>query len=606
MPKVCGFAPSGWGRSHRRWPREGFGTLSDWRHEILAPAASATTPYDWLIRNAVDCPRSPAFGHWHDGGVDGLYTFPQLLDQVHKAGAGLKKEGVGPQDRVLLSLPNGVGFVVGLLACLGLAAIPVPAPVPSLGRPEAFRERLLRITADCRPTLVITSADWMQQVEGVVGDAEFGVRVVDVESLPERSDAPFERRPAGPVALLQYTSGSTTRPRGVMVTSQNLHESCQQAAKRYGEGPTDSVITWVPLYHDMGLITGLMRPLFSGYPSYFMSPQEFVRRPATWLEAISACGATLGSAPNFAYDYCVRKISKEQAARLDLRSWRIARNASEVVRPETVQRFTECFAAAGLRQSAMSPSYGLAEATLAVTASAPDVPAARITVDRSALQAGRVVQVTGSAPDSEASVSLISSGTPVADTHLRIVPDVAGSDVGEIHVRGPQISPGYWSMESGQHASGEHRWLETGDLGFLCEGQLFVLGRKDDTLIIRGRNHHSADITTVCGALPGVRHGRIAAFAGPGRVHDGVGVVLEVTRDFERSEPDWARLAASVTEALARRLELGVQFVGLVGPGQLPVTTSGKVRSSEVGRRVVAGRMSFLFQWQAPTGGLVS
>lgn len=513
---------------------------------------------------------------------------------------------MGPQDRVLLSLPNGVGFVVGLLACLGLAAIPVPAPVPGLGRPEAYRERLVRITADCRPTLVITSADWVQQVEGLLSGSKFGVRVVAVESLPERSDAPFERQPAGPVALLQYTSGSTTRPRGVVITSQNLHESCLQAAERYGEGPSDAVITWVPLYHDMGLITGVMRPLFSGYPSYFMSPQEFVRRPATWLEAISACGATLGSAPNFAYDYCVRKVSEEQAARLDLRSWRIARNASEVVLPGTVQRFTEYFAAAGLRQNAMSPSYGLAEATLAVTASAPDVPAVRITVDRRALQAGRVVQVTGSAPDSEVSLPLISSGPPVADTHLRIVPEVTGSDVGEILVSGPQLSPGYWSINSGQHASSEHRWLETGDLGFLCEGQLFVLGRKDDTLVIRGRNHHSADITRVCGALPGVRHGRVAAFVVPGQVHNGVGVVLEVTRDIERSDPDWARLAARVTEALARRLELGVRFVGLVGPGQLPVTTSGKVRSSEVRRRVVAGRMSFLFQWQAPAGGLVS
>ncbi|MFD9130723.1 AMP-binding protein [Kitasatospora sp. NPDC059571] len=337
-----------------------------------------------------------------------------------------------------------------MLAAIGRGIVPVPAATPATTRTEGFARRLRGIVSDCRPALVVTTAAW----RGTVRDALGGVHVPGgVYAWPEPGGDTTGPAPAGDgtlmpspdaPAFLQYTSGSTGAPKGVVISHRALQASCAQAARVYREGPDDVAVTWVPLHHDMGLVTGLLRPLFSGYPSVLMAPEAFARHPGRWLSAITAHGGTLSSAPDFAYALCTRKVTDRELAALDLRTWRVARSAGEVVRAATADRFTARFAAAGLPPRSLCPSYGMAEATLTVTASTPDLPPARLTVRSDALRAG---EVAPAAPGEPATV-LLSSGTPLPGTEVRVHGSSTGPDGGgprrRVHPRpgAPRVSGG--------------------------------------------------------------------------------------------------------------------------------------------------------------------
>lgn len=522
---------------------------------------------DWVHAHARKFPASNAFATWRSSAEASAVTFATVAKRMGRVARGLRRMGVTTGDRVMLSLPNDDSFPVALLGILEAGAIAVPAPVPTISRTRAFQERLAAIARSCQPELMIGPEDWHDKL----ASATNGLRVV---SLEETLDAGAEfceradRTSAQDIAFVQYTSGSTASPRGVTVTHAMLEATCRQAVSTYHENATDIAATWVPLYHDMGLITAVARPLFSGYLSVLLRPEDFVKSPISWLEAISHYGATLSSAPNFAYDLCVRKCDARSELNLDLSVWRIARNAGEVIRLDTIQRFSRRFASAGFRPSAMSPSYGMAEATLLITTCGPDDPFIEAPV-----------------PDGDGTV--VSSGIPAPDTDVAI-DSPGGSGSGEILVRGPQVFPGYW-----QHPE-RRGWFRTGDFGFLRSGHLFVLGRVDDTLVVHGKKIFASDVAAACRRVDGVRPGRIAAFTISSTSGERVCIVGEVATGMDTGPASLRRLALLLALRVAQSTDLVPTEVHFVPHGGLPVTTSGKVRAKETRRQYLLGTLPII------------
>ncbi|KOU18297.1 hypothetical protein ADK52_30740 [Streptomyces sp. WM6372] len=539
-----------------------------WSGSVPVPAGPAETVRERVRRHARERPQAVAVSALRGGRTTERLTYRQLDALADRAGAALRAAGAGTGDRVVLVLPNDGAFPAALVAAVGAGLVPVPAPPPEAARVDALRERLLGIVADCRPALVVTLARWTRELRALLGPS--GPRCLAWEELAEGPSYGPVARARTEFAFLQYTSGSTGRPKGVSVTHEAVLASCAQAARVYRERPTDVAVTWVPLHHDMGLVTGVLRPLFGGYRSVLLTPREFVRSPGSWLAAVTAHRGTLSSAPDFGYELCLRRIPAEELLGFDLSSWRVARNAGEVVRAATAERFAARFAPAGLRPGTLCPSYGMAEATLTVTACTPAVPPVTLQVDRELYARGTVAP----ARPGEAAVRLLSSGVPVPGTEVRVRAAGPGR-VGEVFIRGPQLFTGYWP---GRRAPDWHR---TGDLGFLHRGQLFVVGRADDVLVHQGRNFHPADVQAVCAGVPGLRAGRCAVFLVPHAEADRVCLVAETAG---AAGPE-AHPAAEVRRRLARSLGLYVSEVVLLPAGGLPVTTSGKVRTAETARR---------------------
>ncbi|MEU2776615.1 AMP-binding protein [Streptomyces sp. NPDC007162] len=561
------------------------------------------TAYGWLRRYARRHPRRTAVTTWRDGAVRASTTFAELAALAERCARVLRADGAAPGARVLLVLPNDVSFTAVFLAAVGAGLIAVPAPTPEASRPGAFRDRLLGMVRDCDPALLITTDGWQEEIRSLLDGrgARCAVRSWERVAAPGAPCRTATHAQAHEIAFLQYTSGSTAEPKGVAISHGALLASCGQAARTYRERYDDVAVTWVPLSHDMGLVTGVLRPMFTGYGSVLMPAREFARAPASWPAAVSACRGTLSSAPDFGYDLCVRRVPRAEADAFDLASWRVARNAGELVRPGTLDRFAAHFGTAGFRPAALCPSYGMAEATLTVTTSTPQRPALRLEVLRRPLAEGAVVPVDqGSAVDGP-TVSLLSSGVPLAGTRVAVAGAAEGA-VGDIVLRGPQLFSGYWRRDAAPfRPSGEGEWHATGDRGFLYEGHLFVLGRADDVLVHRGKKFHPADVLAVCAAFPEINPGRCAVFATdpPRSGESGRRADVQLVAELRVPAPP-AGLAGLLKRRLARELDLYVAQVHFAPRGSLPVTTSGKLRVSEVARRFRAGTLPLRGREEAP------
>jgi acyl-CoA synthetase (AMP-forming)/AMP-acid ligase II len=584
---------------------------------------STRTAYDRLRHWSEVAGGRTAVRVWRDGTTARALTYRELLATAEQAAAALRRMGVPPAARVVLVLPNDESFPGALLGCVAAGAVAVPAPVPTSRRSVAFRERIRGMVADCRPTIVLTREDWRSAVaaalpeltaEAIVAWESVSGPATDAAALPA---ATLPAAAGSAVCLLQYTSGSTGRPKGVVVTHDMLAAQCGQASQVYGERADDVAVTWVPLYHDMGLITGLIRPVYAGYQSVLLRPEDFVSTPRVWLEAVHANRGTLSSAPNFGYELCVRKIAPETITGWDLSSWRVARNAGEMVRADTADRFVRRFAAAGFSPAAFCPSYGLAEATLTVTACTPAEPAIRVTVGQDDVDRG-VVQphdvpagpdaaavsngASGSSPvrgDAAPRRILLSSGVPLPGTRVFIRgADTVPGRIGDVMVSGPQVSPGYWPVDPGTTRDA----LDTGDIGFLHRGHLFVLGRRDHMLIVHGRNYFPEDIAAACAEVQGIRPGRTAAFhaRSPDEDRESVWCVAEVTAGAPPEATAVRQLEREIQRRVAAGTGLHLTRVGLLPAGLMPVTTSGKVRVSQVRRQVEDGSLGLLHGGRTP------
>ncbi|WP_060905458.1 fatty acyl-AMP ligase [Streptomyces scabiei] len=554
-----------------------------------------------LARAAAQTPDEKAFTFvdfsTERDGTSSCLTWRQLEQRVRTLAAVLRHAGAAG-ERVAVVGPQNLDYVVGFLAATCAGAIAVPLFPPAL---PGHAEKLAAALADADPVLALTSPDSLQAAEKFCANQDgLRVRVVTEEDLlsgwaarvePTGGEPPHPR--PEDCAYLQYTSGSTRMPSGVEITHANVCVNARQALKAYdtraGRGCT---VGWLPLYHDMGLVLAIVVPVVGHVHSVFMDPLAFVQQPVRWLRLLSEYPGALTAAPNFAYDYCVRRVTDEERAKLSLGSVVAMVNGSEPIAEQTLRRFQQAFAPAGADATVMRPSYGLAEATVFVAASPAGVEPTVTSFDRDALAAGTARLAEGT--EGQAVTRLVSCGRPT-DQEVAIVDPVGlvrleDGCVGEIWLRGPNVGRGYWGRPEQSEATfratlhgdnpgeGTHHWLRTGDLGLWHDKNLYITGRIKDLVIIDGTNHYPQDIEhTVENAHPAIRRHHTAAFSVPTDDGERLLVVAEHARDL--AEPHRVRdeVTRAVRVAVSAGHAIAMHDFVLAQPGTVPRTTSGKI-----------------------------
>ncbi|WP_329040595.1 fatty acyl-AMP ligase [Streptomyces sp. NBC_00178] len=522
------------------------------------------------------------------------------LDRAARTLAAALRRHVAPGERVLIAHRSRELFTTGFLACLYAGAVAVPVAPPG-GRGH-HDDRIAGIVKDSAAACVLTSTEEAAEVSQLLARTGHGHVVCLLADGPAATTAgtPAEPFAATPdtVAYLQYTSGSTRDPRGVVVTHRSLLANQRAITDALGTRPGTRMGGWLPLHHDMGLVGQLLHALWLGGTCVLMTPGSFVKRPANWLETVSRYGLTVSGAPDFAYELCVRRINDSQLAGLDLSHWEVAVDGGEPVTPHVLAEFAERFAPAGLRPGALTPCYGLAEATLLVSGTPTAPAAATRTVDAAALETGVLTAPAGRAR------TLAHCG-PAASAELRIVdPETCRAlpdgRIGEIWVRGESVGPGYWGRPAETAAAFDRRiegggggYLRTGDLGTLSEGLLHVTGRLKDMIVIAGRNLYPQDLERTVQQVSGL-FGAATAFAVPGE-RERVVIVQEL-RARSRYDVDLAALATAVQRRLGEEYEIRTSAVLLVRPGTVRRTTSGKVERAAMRRLFLRGELTPLHQ----------
>jgi 8-amino-7-oxononanoate synthase len=584
-------------------------------------ASIAPTIVDLLRQRAAYKPHDRAFTFLVDGENEELnITYAELDRKARAVGAWLASQGMAGK-RVLLLYPSGLDFIAAFMGCLYGGAIAVPAYPPRKNRSV---ERIEAIAADADASVALTTRDVLDRFDALRATApslEHLIWKVDSEIDPAWADR-WERPDidGNTLAFLQYTSGSTGTPKGVMLSHENLLHNSLRIMQAFEITRSQSGVFWLPSFHDMGLIGGILVPLYGGKFNVLMSPVAFLQKPLRWLQAISKYRATISGGPNFAYELCVRKTTPEQRAALDLSSWSLAFNGAEPVRAETIDAFCEAFAPCGFRREAFYPCYGLAESTLMVTGGMKFEPPVIRSFDASSIETGQALPRPANAPGIR---RLVGSGREldgqdvlIVDPHSREA--LPPGRVGEIWVSGPSVAQGYWNRPDASAetfgamlAQHDHRpsegpmatwrpnpgpYLRTGDLGFFDSGELFVAGRLKDLIIIRGRNHYPQDIEhAVERASSLVRAGSVAAFAVDVADRERVVVVAEV----ERGKRETAEVAAAfeaIRKLLATEHELAVEAIVLVRPNSVPKTSSGKIQRHACKRQFLDGTLEVVEQ----------
>jgi acyl-CoA synthetase (AMP-forming)/AMP-acid ligase II len=538
---------------------------------------------------------------------DFAMTYQQLDQRARRIAALLQTSGK-PGDRVLLLYPAGLDYLCALFGCLYAGMVGVPAYPPLNPR---LRDRLAAVAEDCGASAALTTVAVLELIGDRAGPPGRLRWLATDTALTHLEDAwrdPGVTRDR--IAILQYTSGSTGTPKGVIVTHGNLLHNVYLIALHLQFRPDDHHLTWLPPYHDMGLIGALLGSFCAGVPVSFMAPTSFLRRPERWLGELSRRRCTVSGAPNFAYELCIEKISEEALGALDLSDWQLAYSGAEPVRADTLNRFAERFGVCGFRRAAFYPCYGMAETTLFVTGKRREAPPRTLAID-SNLYANedRAVVRAGALKDPSVR-QFVSCGEVASELDLRIVDPQAAialgeGQVGEIWVAGPSVTRGYWRRESvtatvfGARLAGhEFAYLRTGDLGFMHDGELYVSGRLKDLIIIRGVNHYPQDIEkTVDLCHDAVRPGCGIAFCITEGNEDQLVFVQEVGR---RDEARADEIITRMRDGIYSQHGIQPYAIVLIANGTIPKTTSGKLSSQPCRTQFLEGRLQVISQWKNP------
>ena len=544
-------------------------------------------------------PQKTAVTFLQDGETEsGKWTYTQLQNRAKAIATELTRQGA-TGNRALLLYQPGVEFITAFLGCLYAGAIAVPAYPPRANRSI---ERLLAVVEDAEAKFALTTSDLADKISHKFeSESEISLQFIATDAVAEDLSSGWQRPEihSETLAFLQYTSGSTGKPKGVMVCHRNLLANSASINSCFEITPQQTIVSWLPPYHDMGLIGSILQPLYVGASLVMMPPVSFLQRPHRWLEAISRYGGTVAGGPNFAYDLCVAQVTEEQKAKLDLSCWKLAFSGAEPVRAGTIAKFSEYFANCGFKSPAFYPCYGMAESTLLITGGKkhsqpifrdfnPQKLAENIAVD----------------DDSAEKVTLVSSGTNVARQHLAIVnPDnlaqCSEGEIGEIWASSNSVAQGYWKKtELTQYAFAATlpnypgaKFLRTGDLGFLKEGELFVTGRLKDLIIIRGRNYYPQDIEfTVDKAHEAINPGSGAAFAVEIDGAEKLIITYEVKRTYIR-KLDTEAVTKAVRTAVLQNHELNPHAIVLLKTASVPKTSSGKIQRHACKAGYLAGTL---------------
>lgn len=576
-------------------------------------ALAAATLLELLQQRAATYQDKVAFSFSYDGDDQNRtqLTYRELDRRARSIASTLQELGAAG-ERVLVLCRPGLDSVAGFFGCIYAGAVAVPVH-------ERLAPRLSSVVPDAHARFALATAETQAKIKAAIDELAEGrdlrwVRTDEVDGAAGESDG-WAAPDVDPdsIAMVQYTSGSTTTPKGVALTHRNLLHNMESIRQVWDGDDTAISVFWLPSHHDMGLIGGILSMLYVGCTTHLMSPSSFVKRPMGWLEALSRHRATFTAAPNFAYDRCVEESTAEQRAALDLSSLATAMNGAEPVQADTLERFAEAFAPAGFRPEALCPVYGLAEATLLVSGGSDSTLPVVQYVDRTGLQADRVVDVE---PGHPSAVALVGCGRPRGGQEVVIVDPLThrlcGADeVGEIWIAGPSVGWGYWARpdETAQTFSAEvpeasgGRFLRTGDLGFLRSGELYITGRCKDLVVIRGGNYYPNDIErTVQDCHPTLVSGRGAVFAitpGLGAVEQMV-IVQEVARRRDGST-DLAEVAGAIRVAVTERYGVEPNAVLLVEHLTIPTTSSGKIQRGRCRQQLLDDEIKPVAHWRRPS-----
>lgn len=567
---------------------------------------------DLLRHRAAHQSNDPAFHYLVDGETDELlWSYAELDRRARAIAAWLQSLGL-QGERALLLYPAGLEFIAAFFGCVYAGVVAVPAYPP---RKNRSMERIESIADDAEAKVALTTEDVLGRVQGMLNENP-GLKALHwgaTDKFPAGMEHDW-RHPdvhGDTLAFLQYTSGSTGTPKGVMLSHANLIHNSALICHAFEHTRSGVGVFWLPSYHDMGLIGGILQPMYYGRPNVLMSPMSFLQKPLRWMQAITRYKGTVSGGPNFAYDLCIRRITPEERQTLDLSTWSLAFNGAEPIRPETIAEFTRTFAPCGFHPEAFYPCYGLAEATLMVTGGfKTSLPVVR-SFDAKSLENNQAVDVL---PDEEGARTLIGCGTALLDQEVVIVDaetmtQVPEGRVGEIWVSGPSVAQGYWrrAEESANtfraylKDSGRGPYLRTGDLGFMHNGELFVTGRLKDLIIVHGRNHYPQDIEqTVERAHPLLRAGASGVFTIEVGGRERLGVVAEVERGRNRTPEELQEVVDAIRRTVSAEHEVPVEAVVLIKAGSIPKTSSGKIQRHACRNGFLRGKdLEVISQWSS-------
>ncbi|GLH30371.1 hypothetical protein WSS15_30210 [Acetobacter pasteurianus] len=530
-----------------------------------------------------------------DGGESDSLTYGSLYTAASMV-AGNIQAIAHKNDRIMVALAPGRDFIVGLIACELASTIPVPCHAPKKnGRNwETFN----KIVASAQPTAALVSDQFAARE---LKECQPSIKVININEIEDITYKKNNNR--SDLAFIQYTSGSTGDPKGVMVSHRNLMSNVHDIYDRLMCSQIEPGVIWLPPFHDMGLIAGVLLPIATGQPIISLLPQHVIQKPVRWLNAISQYNGIISGGPNFIYDHCVRRISEQDMSLLDLSHWKLAFNGAEPVRASTLDAFSKKFGAVGFQKSAFYPCYGLAEATLFVSGPAPDAPRPhQISIDSEAFQEGRIVQSEAN----DLSYKMISCGVTSEKTKLQIRSDreevLPDSQVGKIWISGASVTSGYWKSEEHlpaiQDADNlDKHWLDSGDIGFVQDSQLFICGRTKDLIIIRGRNIYPTDIeNTVRSAASDVMADSIVAFSIDEQDSENLIIIAEIKRDYLR-DLDTDKVSAKIARAISTEHQVNVSEIIFTKPGMILRTTSGKIRRQPTKKLYMHGKLEIFSKY---------